>query len=745
MLPFFLRHYDTLVSQYVFFDDHSNDNSPDLMRSHPNVEVEPLLRSDPDSFTLSELSISNECWKRSRGRADWVIIIDIDEHLFHPDLPALLMRYKALGITIVPALGYQMISENFPHPDGMLCETHTNGAPWGIYSKLALFDPSAISEIDYGVGRHHASPTGRVIAPCHDELLLLHYKFLGFERTHARHQQQCRGLRTKDLENSWGYQYTWSEEEFKQTWDELARNVTNVRSDAAVANYPIPRWWDPFRLPATEPRAQTPNIDPEIKQEATHGGYPVAGYTVISNGIPAISPVSFWVPDYICPSAWIEHAPFAFWICEALRPRRFVELGTHFGYSYFAFCQAIERLGLGTAAYAVDTWKGDEHSGFYDEGVFRSVTTRNNDKYAAFSCLIRSTFRDALDYFNDGSIDLLHIDGRHFYDDVKNDFTLWRAKLTENAVVLFHDTNVREREFGVWKFFEKVAAQHPSFQFFHGYGLGVLILGHRVPAPLVPLLEASRETAHQIRAAYATLGGSLKVRAALGERHHDIEAQNADHAQSLREIESLKALIATTANERDEAVMALKERDREIEVQNAEHAQLLGEIESVKALIATAASERDEAVAALAAGCEALTSLRASLGERDNALAKMFRRTDELVAALASAEEKLAKRDEALSRADVELSDRNAAVEELQAEITTLFNTLAATRDVGRAALAALRTEAATMLEAPCNAGWLAAVLRPLGFRGRIRPDCHDPRWSRRVHVAAANGASKLS
>jgi DNA repair exonuclease SbcCD ATPase subunit len=294
--------------------------------------------------------------------------------------------------------------------------------------------------------------------------------------------------------------------------------------------------------------------------------------------------------------------------------------------------------------------------------------------------------------------------------------------------VLFHDTNVREREFGVWKFFEKVAAQHPSFQFFHGYGLGVLILGHRVPAPLVPLLEASRETAHQIRAAYATLGGSLKVRAALGERHHDIEAQNADHAQSLREIESLKALIATTANERDEAVMALKERDREIEVQNAEHAQLLGEIESVKALIATAASERDEAVAALAAGCEALTSSRASLGERDNALAKMLLRTDELVAALASADEKLAKRDEALSRAEGELSDRNAAVEALQSEITTLFNTLAATRDVGRAALAALRTEAATMPEAPCNAGWLAAVLRPLGFRGRIRPDRQDPR-----------------
>jgi hypothetical protein len=257
----------------------------------------------------------------------------------------------------------------------------------------------------------------------------------------------------------------------------------------------------------------------------------VARQTVVSDVVAATSSVSFWVPDYFCPSAWIEHAPFAFWLCEALRPRRFVELGTHYGYSYFAFCQASDRLGLGTAAYAVDTWKTDEYAGFYNGSVFQSVVTHNNDKYSAFSTLIRSTFEDALDYFADGSVDLLHIDGRHFYNDVKQDFARGRPKLTEDAVVLLHDTNVREREFGVWKFFEEVAARRPSFQFLHGHRLGVLVPGDRAPAPLAPLLEASRQIAHQIRAAYAALGG------ALGERHRQIEAQNTERAQSLGEIE----------------------------------------------------------------------------------------------------------------------------------------------------------------------------------------------------------------
>ena len=64
------------------------------------------------------------------------------------------MRYKTLGITIVPALGYQMVSEEFPRPDALLCETCSHGAPWDIYSKLTFFNPDAITETNYGVGRH---------------------------------------------------------------------------------------------------------------------------------------------------------------------------------------------------------------------------------------------------------------------------------------------------------------------------------------------------------------------------------------------------------------------------------------------------------------------------------------------------------------------------------------------------------------------------------------------------------------
>jgi hypothetical protein len=165
--------------------------------------------------------------------------------------------------------------------------------------------------------------------------------------------------------------------------------------------------------------------------------------------------------------------PFAHWIIEKITPKVFVELGTHTGASYFAFCQSIASNKTGTKAFAVDTWQGDEHAGFYDETVFQSVAEAN-ELYKSFSTLLRTTFDEASSSFDDKSIDLLHIDGLHTYSAVKHDFETWLPKLAPNAVVLFHDTNVHRDDFGVYKFWAEISAKHPSMEFFHYHGLGVL-------------------------------------------------------------------------------------------------------------------------------------------------------------------------------------------------------------------------------------------------------------------------------
>src|SRR4030095_13382133 len=80
-------------------------------------------------------------------------------------------------------------------------------------------------------------------------------------------------------------------------------------------------------------------------------------------------------------SAWCTHVPFAHWIVRATRPRLLVELGIHNGVSYSAFCEAVIHDGLETRCYAVDTWKGDEHSGHYGEEVYRDLWRVHESRY----------------------------------------------------------------------------------------------------------------------------------------------------------------------------------------------------------------------------------------------------------------------------------------------------------------------------------------------------------------------------
>lgn len=181
-------------------------------------------------------------------------------------------------------------------------------------------------------------------------------------------------------------------------------------------------------------------------------------------------------PSYVPMTAWLRHGPFAMWLVKASRPKRIVELGSHYGYSYFTFCQAVREAELQTECFAIDTWQGDEHSGFYGDEVFDTVHAEN-EKYADFSTLLRKTFSEALEDIEDGSVDLLHVDGRHFYEDVKEDFESWIPKLADRAIVLFHDTEVRERDFGVWQYWQELKEKNVGFNFSYQHGLGVLFWG----------------------------------------------------------------------------------------------------------------------------------------------------------------------------------------------------------------------------------------------------------------------------
>ena len=172
---------------------------------------------------------------------------------------------------------------------------------------------------------------------------------------------------------------------------------------------------------------------------------------------------------------WEGHRDFAYDLLQFVRPERLVELGSQYGCSLFTFCQAVRDFKLNTEINAVDMWSGDIGAEITGEEVYALVQKTAATYYPEVKLnLFQMCFDDARPSFADNSIDILHIDGGHTFEDVEHDFTTWLPKLKENGIVLFHDV-YSPIDQGSCDHWEKTKKEYDCyFDFTHSCGLGIL-------------------------------------------------------------------------------------------------------------------------------------------------------------------------------------------------------------------------------------------------------------------------------
>ena len=222
IIPFFFSHYDHFVSHYYIYDNYSTDNTRKLLSTHKNLDI--ISYDTGNTFNdVVHQKIKNSAWKRSRGKADWVIVIDMDELIYSVDIYRLLSETSG---TIFSPTGFNMLSDEFPNADRLITEQVKFGVEDKNYGKLVMFTPHKIIEIHYLPGAHEAFPEG-IVKEDHN-LQLLHYKNLGIDYVLARISEYQQRMSDFNKQMGHGFHYDKTKEVIESDFRELKQKAIQV-------------------------------------------------------------------------------------------------------------------------------------------------------------------------------------------------------------------------------------------------------------------------------------------------------------------------------------------------------------------------------------------------------------------------------------------------------------------------------------------------------------------------------------
>ena len=218
ILPYFLRYYSDFCDKIVIYDNESTDRTPEIVKSYPNTE----LRSWSSNNQINEnlyLDIKHSCYKESREKADWVIVGDVDEFIFHPTLAGKLQEYTDSGVTLPKIIGYEMTPNCKLDPNANLPFDYQIGTRATNFDKRMIFNPTL--DIQYAVGCHALVGKSPNVVESQDHLYLMHFKKLNLEYYKARHSLLGARLSEHNKRMHWGIQYMWTPQQMEDEYNQV--------------------------------------------------------------------------------------------------------------------------------------------------------------------------------------------------------------------------------------------------------------------------------------------------------------------------------------------------------------------------------------------------------------------------------------------------------------------------------------------------------------------------------------------
>ncbi|UWX57855.1 glycosyltransferase family 2 protein [Chlorobaculum sp. MV4-Y] len=209
LLPFTLDYYSRFAERIFVWDNMSTDSSPDICKRYPNVTVKRFNTGGQLKDKVFQ-RIKNKAWKKARGKARYVGVIDTDEIIYHPQgLDSLLdQAYEANANIIRQTNAYRVYSANRTRPanDFSLLPENMDILCGPEEGKTAIFSPE-LREINYKPGAHRCKPKGKNLSEFVGGLWFHYSHVLGAEIMAKKYEDRMARMSRLNKRHNWGFHY----------------------------------------------------------------------------------------------------------------------------------------------------------------------------------------------------------------------------------------------------------------------------------------------------------------------------------------------------------------------------------------------------------------------------------------------------------------------------------------------------------------------------------------------------------
>ncbi len=219
MLPYFVQHYNSLFPgcKIVVYDNESTDNTVAIAKG---LLCEVRINQTNGQLSDSRyLEIKNNCWKDAK--TDWVLVADCDELCCISQKQ--LEGEENIDTSIISFEGYNMVNLK----NDMEIMNITTGVRAPSYDKYYCFNRKQISEINYHMGCHKASPVGNRISSL-STYTCLHYKYINPEYMVKRHVMFASRLSEENKRKGYGGHYLYSEKQIREEFDNARKQAIKI-------------------------------------------------------------------------------------------------------------------------------------------------------------------------------------------------------------------------------------------------------------------------------------------------------------------------------------------------------------------------------------------------------------------------------------------------------------------------------------------------------------------------------------